>query len=424
MRSRSGLRRSASIGKAGGGAVMPYGYKKDGVKGMLIVDDEEKVIVEKIFKMYSEGKGTKVIARILNNDNIPTKYHSLDKNPKQDKKWSDAVVLRIITNTIYKGERNFKGEKFNAPVIISKKLFDKCDEIRQNKTHRNYMTKYTYLLKDKIYCGKCQRNYFAKYKPQKGGDKVYVCSSKLSYAGHCGCPSLNISLIESVLYYILKNTDSLFKHIKSSEDQINLLKTQNDDFQKQNSDAQKEAVKYKAEQNRLLDAYLKEGTTISEELYNQKNNEYKKHLENCDSLIERTSKAIQKNKNSITSLSSKRSKEEFLHKMKGDRNQLRLVFDEIFSRLVVNEFDEQSALVTVFIQINSVELKDPLQLLVNIHGMRRNPKKYQFKSDVDINAVEKSGTDELGEVWSTDNFNFLNWIDVPQEFILKMEQSE
>src|SRR5690606_29185468 len=88
-----------------------------------------------------------------------------------DIKWSDKTVLDIVSNSLYYGARRYKGEIFEAPAIITKELFDKCEQVRESKTHRNYLTSYTYLLKDLIKCGCCGRNFFARYKPTAKGDK-------------------------------------------------------------------------------------------------------------------------------------------------------------------------------------------------------------------------------------------------------------
>ena len=60
-----------------------------------------------------------------------------------------------------------------------------------------------------------------------------------------------------------------------------------------------------------------------------------------------------------------------------------------------------------------MELDTPLHVLVNIAGVRKNPKRYQYKTDFDIR-----NTDEFGEVWTEDNFNFLAWKDIPSDSIL------
>ena len=72
-----------------------------------------------MFKESLEGIGVWYIARGLNNDNIPTRYHGFDgvtkrKDPftgkvtehkKKEVRWRGNVIHDIIRNPIYKGEK-------------------------------------------------------------------------------------------------------------------------------------------------------------------------------------------------------------------------------------------------------------------------------------------------------------------------------
>mgnify|MGYP000874559891 CR=1 FL=1 len=62
----------------------PLGYKKDGNK---------KTIIERIFKMYLEGKSFQQISNIFNEEKI-----------LYPKKWKDTTIQKIIDNKIYMGD--------------------------------------------------------------------------------------------------------------------------------------------------------------------------------------------------------------------------------------------------------------------------------------------------------------------------------
>ena len=70
----------------------PLGYKKDGNK-KTIVDEATKPIIERIFKMYLEGKSFQQISNIFNEEKL--------LNPK---KWKDTTIQKIIDNKIYMGD--------------------------------------------------------------------------------------------------------------------------------------------------------------------------------------------------------------------------------------------------------------------------------------------------------------------------------
>ena len=57
----------------------------------------------------------------------------------------------------------------------------------------------------------------AKFKPVKGGDKVYICTSRLIKGGNCGNIGVNISLVESAIFNEIITNDSVLKHINDRD---------------------------------------------------------------------------------------------------------------------------------------------------------------------------------------------------------------
>lgn len=93
------------------GSFAPYGYTKDpDEKGHLIIDPEAAEVIRKIYRLYLEGKGKQVIARILNESGIPnpTEYkrqHGMVRNKKvrSSTLWSYFTITTILTNEVYIG---------------------------------------------------------------------------------------------------------------------------------------------------------------------------------------------------------------------------------------------------------------------------------------------------------------------------------
>ena len=71
------------------------GYKK-GIDGKPEIDEEQAIIVRRIFSEYLAGKSLKEIAVGLTMDGIPT--------PKGKTQWSGARILSILSNEKYKGD--------------------------------------------------------------------------------------------------------------------------------------------------------------------------------------------------------------------------------------------------------------------------------------------------------------------------------
>ena len=89
---------SASEGKYIG-SIPPYGYRRvklEREKGYTLEPHpEEAKVVKKIFELYTNYSGTKVIANYLNDREVPTRHGGL---------WSYATISNIITNPVYMGK--------------------------------------------------------------------------------------------------------------------------------------------------------------------------------------------------------------------------------------------------------------------------------------------------------------------------------
>lgn len=85
-----------------------YGYKKDPVdKHKLIVDEEVRPIVEKIFNLVIEGKSVRQIANILSEKKIPTPsmYANLNRGLKSTayELWCPRTIEEMLNNETYIG---------------------------------------------------------------------------------------------------------------------------------------------------------------------------------------------------------------------------------------------------------------------------------------------------------------------------------
>lgn len=72
-----------------------YGYMKD-ENGQLIIKEDEAKIIRRIFTEYLNGKGTYIIAKGLNKDNIPT--------IRSAEEWKHSVINEILQNPVYQGD--------------------------------------------------------------------------------------------------------------------------------------------------------------------------------------------------------------------------------------------------------------------------------------------------------------------------------
>ena len=80
-------------------SIAPYGYNRVKIpheKGFTLEPHpEEGPVVKKIFEMYLNHQGTKIIANYLNDHDIPTRHGDL---------WTYSTISQIITNPVYMGK--------------------------------------------------------------------------------------------------------------------------------------------------------------------------------------------------------------------------------------------------------------------------------------------------------------------------------
>jgi site-specific DNA recombinase len=422
-RSRSGLRASAKKGKAGGGINHAYGYTVDS-KGYLIINEEEATVVREIFDLYLRGNGIKVISGILNERKIQTrtnKTHSgreikFKNSPKLGTKvkWSDKQIHDILCNTLYKGERKFKGEIIAAPAIISSEVFDQCTELRGTKTHRNYLTKYTYLLKDILICGKCGRNYFAKYKPVKGGDKVYICSSRLLPKGNCGNVGLNITLVESVISSLLFNNKILIKYLGESDNLVVNIKEVIEKLTQKLLIEEKEKTALSSSYTRLEDLYIHKGG-IEIDRYLEKKNEIERALSNVSDKISLIRKQLEQKQRSLSQFKTPKKAKEIIEKAKRSRADLQTIYRQYISKVVFTCENSKTGIVAFYMQLNGIQATNPVHVMLDLQGIKKQPPSYRYKATYnDLKPNYEGHTFEL------DDFDYLDWNTINPEDLIQL----
>ena len=120
IRMKSGKLDKVKMGRTAGNN-QAYGYTANDKK-MLVINPSEAEVVKQIFEMYSQGKGTQIIADTLNQKGIPTRLASVESKKttmtyektgivkdRKSIKWDGNTVLNMLKNTSYKGQRKFKG---------------------------------------------------------------------------------------------------------------------------------------------------------------------------------------------------------------------------------------------------------------------------------------------------------------------------
>ena len=219
-------------------SIPAYGYKKHPtIKNKLIVDEQVRYVVEKIFDMYANEHGSVEIVNYLNNNDYlsPTGYRKTgliqDKN-KNGYDWNEVTLCNMLKNEVYIGNTiqnkrsiiSYKVKKFKKvneeehirvnnthEAIIDKDLFEKVQCIIK-KRGTNTKLKYDYLLRGLLYCYHCKRKLqivLKKNSKRKAKAHPYITCSD---AKERWCYPLNMSYekFEKHIVYIVKKVCQIY----------------------------------------------------------------------------------------------------------------------------------------------------------------------------------------------------------------------
>ena len=164
---KRGLRQKIRNGVWPGWA--PVGYLNNPKTRMIDIDKEKSGKVKKLFELYSTSKYTlKSLANWC-------KEKGLRGNLGKEIVISN--VQKILTNPFYIGLMKYRGEIFEGQhePIISKKLFDKCQEVMSKRGKVQEVRKHNFAFLGLLKCASCGASITAEI--QKGHN-YYRCTKK------------------------------------------------------------------------------------------------------------------------------------------------------------------------------------------------------------------------------------------------------
>ena len=207
-------------------SMAPYGYKRvkiEGEKGYTLeVIPEEAQWVQKVFELYAQGQGTKLIANYLNDRNVPTRKGDI---------WNNGSIQNMITNVVYMGKirrgwsktqksiengkvvRHIKRTKnmdeyqiFDGlhPALVSEEIYMACQRIRLEKqpapktrTSLDLMNPFAGLL----FCAECGKTIErTKLSAKQGGQPRARCTNMRN----CHNSTAAFELVETEIVEALK----------------------------------------------------------------------------------------------------------------------------------------------------------------------------------------------------------------------------
>lgn len=180
-RGNRGRMSSAMAGKnIGMCSTLPYGYIT-GENKMLVINEEEAKVVKLIYDLALKGMTLFGIAQHLNSLGVPTrrtiqgKTRTIKNGTENPFSWKANSVKQIIWRSLNRGIRIFKGVEISVPAIVSNETWLKAQERFKDNTGYHNRTKYPYLFKSKMTCGKCGRT-LVTFKDIKSTASYYRCT--------------------------------------------------------------------------------------------------------------------------------------------------------------------------------------------------------------------------------------------------------
>ncbi len=230
----------------------PIGYLNDRKTRTIIIDEGKAPFIKKVFELYSTGNHS--LKKIHN------KINPLGIMGRKDRSLSISQYQTMLKNPLYYGVFRYKGEVYEGThqPIITKKLFDKCQEVMLQRGKPKKETN-KFILRGLMRCGECGRMITAEL--QKG-HVYYRCTKRLTnckqrYVREEELAAQIKSFIQKVSLcddWTKKILEQLEKD-KNSDVQSSLPQQQNLEFKIKEIDSKI---------SKLIDVYLAESLTLEE----------------------------------------------------------------------------------------------------------------------------------------------------------------
>ena len=228
---KSSLKAKMKDGKYVGGRA-PFGYTKDpDNKNQLVIDEEQAIIVRRIFEMALNGLTYYKIADILTNEGIktPAAYYEFEwcgnYNPNFNK-WNSKTIHDILNNRVYTGDLvqgrrckvNYKVKKIvkNNPnnyivventheAIVDKDVFYEVQKKLPKNVGRKEK-KENNLLDGLLYCGDCGHRISVQARRKRDNKHYTLCNYYRAYMKEhlCTAHSNNYDKLEEEILNTLR----------------------------------------------------------------------------------------------------------------------------------------------------------------------------------------------------------------------------
>ncbi|MBU3175931.1 recombinase family protein [Clostridium estertheticum] len=339
-----------------------WGYRQAKGSKKLTIDEKEASYIRQVFNWYIEGKGFRLIYKLLENEEIRN---------RNGKPFAMTTLKRIIQNQKYKGilvsnktHKDFDTKQINKnpesewiiheniiPPIVSEKVWDKANEILEAKKKKYRLEdketiagyfKGKHLYSGKIFCGECGEAFWHTIHGEK---KLWMCKEYRSFGmkkenkTH-GCLNVKVytteldKFVKQVIYDFVQNKDTAIKNVINV---LNLSLNDNNDYKDTNK-GKNEIVKLKNRKQNMIEMMADQLITKDEYIKSKKIVDEK--IENLEAEI----KSIDKRKIDIKTKTERLKEMELILNMELESPEYVTdeIIEELLDKIVVkseNEFD-------------------------------------------------------------------------------------
>ena len=275
-----------------------YGYRKD-EDGNLIIEETEAEVVRWIFESYLNGMGAYVIAKMLNDHQIPT--------IRESEKWQDSVVKNILMNPVYEGDalyqRTYTEKQFPFtrkvnygqmnmyltkdahPPIITHEEAEAVRSIMEYRSRTLNMdgkrSQSRYIFSSRIICGDCG-SHFRRQKIYIGKPYekiIWTCHKHVKDKEFCHMKAIREDVLQQAFVdmwnKLYTNQGTVLEPLLKSLTELAASKPDTEEIEKLDNE-----IHSLSEQSRILNQVMKKGYMDSA-LFMEKNNLLAHRLTEC-----------------------------------------------------------------------------------------------------------------------------------------------
>ncbi|MDD4547984.1 MAG: recombinase family protein [Bacilli bacterium] len=270
-RVKDGFAGKVKQGKSLCSSTPPYGYNREKGNGVLSVDEEEVLVVKRIYYMYLDNYSFAEIARMLNIEKVATKRSNqiIKKNNTKSaiitSRWTSKTIRLLLSNPTYIGKVRYHLNKADYQEYegLHESIIDlETYKQVQNKIKKTKRIFRTNKPKEEVYycgtlvCGYCNKSLTTqrtKKHNKKGEFNTYYgyrCSNKEH--GICNARGMSHKKVEEAFIKYISQIDYL-KEFSSLDIRLN-----DNNKIKELKDVNKSITKFKNKKEEILNLFIED----------------------------------------------------------------------------------------------------------------------------------------------------------------------